>query len=84
MTLIAVINFLLFTLITSYLGGDAFNGYNEDGQYYVTYRLSITEVSKLVWYIARIQGFSMIITHLGAFFCPLVHKPKNIPYKKLY
>lgn len=84
MMMIALLNFLLFMLFSSYLGGDAINGFQKNGEYYVSYGHTNTEVSRLLWILNTIHFFSVIITHLAAMCCPVFSKPKNIPYKKLY
>lgn len=66
---ICILNFILFAVITGYLGGDALNGYHTNQQYYVCYRGSCTPVAKQLWNISYIQAKSIFITHpLAAIF----------------
>lgn len=62
------LNFVLFLLITMYLGGGALNGYARDGRYYVASQGRITEVSAGQWRLNRLHALSLVLTHpLGMF-----------------
>jgi hypothetical protein len=43
--------------------GDAMNGYQQDGHYFVRLRGGYTEVSRETWEWSRIHGLSVLITH---------------------
>jgi len=47
--LLAAPNFFLFVLASLYLGGDAFNGYVQEGHYFLCAHGGCTEVSHSVW-----------------------------------
>jgi len=63
-TALAVINFLTFMAIASYLGGDAFSGKVEDGHYYVASHGHYTEVSHVVYLYSKLHALSIVVTHL--------------------
>jgi hypothetical protein len=60
---LAVINFLTFMAIASYLGGDAFSGKVEDGHYYVASHGHYTEVSHVVYLYSKLHVLSIVVTH---------------------
>ena len=43
--------------------GDAMNGYQQDGRYFVRLRGGYTEVARATWEWSRIHGVSVLITH---------------------
>ena len=43
--------------------GDAMNGYQQDGHYFVRLRGGYTEVTRATWEWSRIHGVSVLITH---------------------
>jgi len=47
--LLAAPNFLLFVFASVYLGGDALNGYVQEGHYFLCAHGGCTEVSHSVW-----------------------------------
>jgi len=74
--IIAIINFFSFILFTLSLGGDALNGFQENGKYYVSTHGRNTEVSEVIWKMNRIHAISMIFTHLLAIICGLIYWKK--------
>ena len=58
-----VANFLSFMALNARLGGDALNGYEESGRYYVSDRGETTEVSEAEWRQSRSRGISLLATH---------------------
>jgi len=48
-TALAFPNFVIFWLITVYLGGDALNGFIKNSHYFVCAHGACTEVSKSIW-----------------------------------
>lgn len=61
-----ILNFFVFLAGTSYLGGDAVNGKQMDGKYFVASHGKLTEVSKSVFLYSRLHVFSLFITHPAA------------------
>lgn len=51
-----VVNFYTFLNQSSQLGGDAINGYEQNGHYYVCAHGTCAEVPKSTWEQNRIQG----------------------------
>lgn len=47
--LIALVNFFVFLLISTYLGGDAINGHISHGNYFVCGHGFCTQVTRFVW-----------------------------------
>src|SRR5436190_12067325 len=60
--LLAVVNFLAFMLISSYLGGEALTGKIEDGHYFLRYRSRYTEVSATIFAYTRLHALSLFVT----------------------
>lgn len=63
---LGILNFLIFLAGTSYLGGDAFNGKQMDGKYFVGSHGKLTEVSQSVFMYSRLHVLSLFITHPAA------------------
>ena len=63
-----ILGFFVFSAIIS---GDALNGYQENGQYFVTAHESVAQVSKATWIVSKVWGvlFYLFIplTPIGAF-----------------
>ncbi|MFW6016836.1 MAG: hypothetical protein ACOCRK_10395 [bacterium] len=57
-----VFNFFTFSILTLYIGGDAINGFIQNGAYYVANHGRYTEVSKIIWYINKFQGLILIFS----------------------
>ncbi len=60
---IGAANFLTFTIIAERLGGDAANGKEEAGHYFLAEHGSLTEVSKSIFDYSRFHAYSVWITH---------------------
>ena len=60
---LGAINFLSFMASNLRLGGDALNGYQENGRYYVADHGEVTEVAEGDWRQNRLQGKSLFVTH---------------------
>jgi hypothetical protein len=60
---IAAVNFLWFMAETQRLGGDALNGYEENGQYFVAEHSIYRQVSREEWERNRIHAISIFVTH---------------------
>ena len=68
---ICVIVILGFFVFSAIIGGTAWNGYQENGQYFVCNHAEIVEVSKTIWVISSVWGILFWIfiplTPIGAF-----------------
>ena len=65
---LCMMNFVLFVIISVYLGGNALSGDIVDGRYYVSSHGDLTEVSKYQFIFSKIHTISVFITHpLGIF-----------------
>ena len=60
---IGAMNFLLFVLVASAIGGDALNGYAEHGRYFLRNHGVVTEVSRPVFTYSRWHAISTFMTH---------------------
>jgi hypothetical protein len=60
---IAILNFLLFFIITLVIGGDAINGEIVDGHYYLGGGGRHTEVNYYVFMFSKLHAISVFITH---------------------
>jgi hypothetical protein len=63
---IALINFIVFFVVAMSLGGDACNGTQIDGHYYVANHGHLTEVSLGVYVYSLCHATSVVFTHLAA------------------
>jgi hypothetical protein len=61
--LIAGANFLAFVVIPIMIGGDAINGYAENGRYFLRMHGRTTEVSEAVFNYSGLHAISVFITH---------------------
>jgi len=61
--IVAIINFGLFAVISIIIGGDAVNGYEEAGRYYLGGGGNRTEVNYIIFTISRLHVYSVFITH---------------------
>lgn len=60
---VGAINFVTFIATSQHLGGDALNGYQANGRYYVSNHGHSTEVSPSEWQKNRFQAISVFATH---------------------
>jgi hypothetical protein len=60
---IGLINFAIFLIIASFIGGDALSGKVQDGHYYVAYHGQFTEVSYTIFIYSKLHALSLLITH---------------------
>jgi hypothetical protein len=61
--IVAIVNFASFMIIAVLSGGDALNGKEKDGRYYLMSHGHYTEVSKAFFEYSRIHTASLFITH---------------------
>lgn len=65
---IVILGFFVFSII---IGGTASNGYQENGNFFVSNHADVVEVSKMIWGISSIWGILFWIfiplTPIGAF-----------------
>lgn len=60
---LGIINFACFFAETDKLGGDALNGYQKNGKYYVCGGSITTEVTEQEWEYNKVHAISLFITH---------------------
>ena len=76
-----ILGFFIFSAI---IGGDALNGYQENGQYFVTAHENVAQVSKTTWIVSKVWGvlFYLFIplTPIGAFV--ISHIQRKIELRK--
>jgi hypothetical protein len=70
---IAVVNFLSAALVAQFIGGDALNGYEKAGRYFLRHHGALTEVSWAVSTYSRCHFVSVFFTHLAAALTLLLH-----------
>jgi hypothetical protein len=65
-----LVNFFVFLYFGEKYGGDAWNGYSRDGQYFLGYKGSYIEVSRDIWlysyYHTLLVLLSVVATFIGA------------------
>lgn len=61
--IVGVFNFLWFFAEAAALGGDALNGYQRGGHYFVASHGTYTEVSQAAWEWSRVHALSVFVTH---------------------
>jgi hypothetical protein len=64
---VAIVNFVTFIAMDSWLGGDALNGRVENGHYLLGNHGTYTEVSHAVFTYSQIHATSIFVTHALAF-----------------
>ena len=60
---IAAVNFISFIVETQRLGGDALNGYEREGHFYISSHGDTKEVDERTWRYNRIHAISVFLTH---------------------
>lgn len=70
---VATVNFLLFFVIALIIGGDALNGKEEAGHYYLANHGVLTEVSYFVFTYSKLHAISILITHPLAMIAGIVY-----------
>ena len=61
--MIGVLNFVAFAGIALVIGGDAINGHENDGHFYLANHGGLTEVSETVFSCSYAHAMSLWITH---------------------
>jgi hypothetical protein len=81
---LAWINFVVFFVVASIIGGDAMNGKVKDGKYYVAHRSQYTEVSRPVFVYSRFHVYFVWILHPIGMLCLAyaILKEKGITWPK--
>jgi len=70
---IAVVNFLSSALIAQFIGGDALNGYEKAGRYFLRNHGALTEVNWAVFTYSRCHIVSVFFTHSALALTLLLH-----------
>jgi len=84
-----MINFVVFVIIALLIGGDAINGNETAGHYYLSNKGKLTELGYYVFTYSKIHTISLFITHPLAIIASIVYsvtggkrenlwKPKSI------
>jgi len=63
------LNFFTFLAVSGFLGGDALNGKQESGKYYVGSHGKYTEVSTPLYAFSGVQALTTIMLHVPALLC---------------
>ena len=71
--LVGVLNFVAYMVVTSRLGGDAINGEERDGHFYLGAHGKKTEVSRATFTLSRYHTYSLWITHPLVIICGFVY-----------
>ena len=66
---VAWINFVIFFIVATIIGGDAINGKVIDGKYYVAQHSQYTQVSKPVFVYSRFHVYLVWILHPVGMLC---------------
>lgn len=57
-----VLNFIVFVVVSLFIGGDAWNGHARDGQYFLASHGELTQVSKVIFLYSKYHVLSVMIT----------------------
>lgn len=60
-SLIWILNFVIFVIISMWLGGTALIGFIQNGSYYIGNHGNYTKVSNVIWYLNYIQGVLLFL-----------------------
>ncbi len=60
---IGILNFLVFVVLALAIGGDALNGHEANGHYYLANHGELTEVCQFVFIYSQVHAMSLFITH---------------------
>jgi hypothetical protein len=63
LAIIAVINFATYIIVDMRIGGDAMNGYIQNGSYYLGSHGRYTVVTKTIWTYSYYHTIAVWITH---------------------
>jgi hypothetical protein len=65
--ILAIVNFATFVVVAEAIGGDALNGHEAAGRYFLANHGKLTEVSRATFEYSRWHAISVFITHSLAF-----------------
>jgi hypothetical protein len=71
--IVAVLNFVAYLIVTSQIGGDAINGGEQAGHFYLSAHGRRTEVSRSTYMFSRYHTYSLWITHPLAMICGFLY-----------
>jgi uncharacterized membrane protein len=71
--IVGIINFVIFVVVAIIIGGDALNGHEAAGHYYLANHGKLTEVSNLVFVYRKIHATSLFITHPLAMIAGIIY-----------
>ena len=69
---ICVLNFFLFLVVSSVLGGDALAGKIDDGHYFLNSHGTFKEVSRFVYQYSKLHTASLFVTQPVAVICGIL------------
>jgi hypothetical protein len=78
---IAIVNFFAFIMALLYLGGDALNGKEEKGRYFLSQHGTLTEVSAAVFSYSKWHAISSMVLMAAAMILTLISKPSAAEQK---
>ena len=81
---LGILNFTAYWIISGALGGDAINGKDEGGRYYLSSHGRYTEVSRSIFEYSRFHTYSLCLTHPLVFIGILILAGINDDRKKHY
>jgi hypothetical protein len=61
--IIAIVNFVVFVVVAETIGGDALNGHEAVGRYFLANHGKLTEVSRATFEYSKWHAISVFITH---------------------
>jgi len=69
-------NFFIFLIISILLGGDGLNGYEENGNYYVSAQGIDTEVNSVIFHFSKYHAVFTVTSFIVALFLMLINRKK--------
>jgi uncharacterized membrane protein YhaH (DUF805 family) len=73
----SLVNFAIFWVVAAIAGGDAVNGYQSSGRYFLANRGHYTEVSREFFTYSRIHVYSVFVTLPAAMLCAFLFSGKR-------
>lgn len=78
---VAIVNFFVFVMALLYLGGDALNGRQEGGKYFLSQHGNLTEVSTLIFSYSKFHAISSMVLMALAMLFTVISKPSATEQK---
>jgi hypothetical protein len=61
--IVAIVNFFAFVLVAIEIGGDALNGHEAGGHYFLSNHGTLTEVRRSIFEYSKWHAISVFVTH---------------------